>query len=148
MEAFNDLMKQKNMYQVVLLILIILFLLVPVEIPNGLANMLDSLPAMIAMFILAILSLYYVNPILGAGILVFAFEIIRRVKMQNDTWLDQRFIPSEKKKMNYLEANNEFEVTLEEELVEKMVPVTKQSFMQGNASFKPVYDPIGNASSI
>lgn len=148
MEAFNDLMKQKNMYQVVLLILIILFLLVPVEIPNGLANMLDSLPAMIAMFILAILSLYYVNPILGAGILVFAFEIIRRVKMQNDTWMDQRFIPSEKKKMNYLEANNEFEVTLEEELVEKMVPVTKHSFMQGNASFKPVYDPIGNASSI
>lgn len=148
MEAFNDLMKQKNMYQVVLLIVIVLLVLVPLEIPSNIANMLDSLPAMIAMVIIAFISLYYVNPILGAGILIFAFEIIRRIKMQNDTWLDQRFIPSEKKKMNYLEANNDFAVTLEEEIVEEMVPVTKQSFMQGSSSFKPVYASIGTASSI
>lgn len=146
MEAFDDLLKKKNMHQLALVILAVLFLILPFNLPKNLVQVVDTLYAIVAIGLLALVGLYYLNPIVSVILLIFAFELVRRSKEQNETLGNQRYIPSEYKKSKQLNNMNEVEKTLEEEIVNKMVPEANKPLIDTGATYKPIYDPIKNAS--
>ena len=90
-----------------------------------------------------VLVLLFANPILGALGIVAAYELFRRVEKR----VVAHFVPSEKKKMGHLNAMNQYSKTLEEEIVQKMIPTANPGSFPP-ASFKPYPNKLHNASGI
>ena len=72
---------------------------------------------------------------------------LRVLDVGGRTGLLKRFLPSELKKGKHFSAFNQFPVTLEEEMVDKMAPLVKHSGAS-NLDYKPVEDDSINSSSI
>lgn len=94
------------------------------------------------------LSLFYVHHILGAVGLVFTYELIKRSENIHSTPNNyiSTYLPSEFKKGQIFTAMNQFPVTLEEEMVEKLVPISRKNL--GEPEFRPVMDKIHDAAKL
>ena len=136
------------MHQLALVVLVILFLIIPFELPQTLTNAVDNNLVIIMISFLIIVGFYFLNPLVAGFLLVFAFELIRRSKKKNGTLGNQVYIPSENKKIKFLTSVNDFSVTLEEEVVKKMVPVADKPIIDSAPSYKPVYGSVNNASNL
>ena len=148
MEAFGDLLKKKNMHQLALVILAVLFLLIPFNLPDNLVKFVDNMYIISVLCLLVIVGLYYLNPVVSVALIIFAIELVRRSKLQNRTLGDLRYIPSERKKSQQLNNLNEMPETLEEQIVSKMVPVANKPLIDSAPSYKPVYESVNNASEV
>ena len=135
MEKFlKYLMKDKH--HLVLTALLSVFILFDIKVPLVLADLVDNPVGkiVVAVFALCLLS---VNALAGVVGLIAAYVLIQRSGDATGTIATQNYLPNEKQKSTHLSAMNQFPVTVEEEVISKMLPSTNQRDLIP-PEFKPV----------
>lgn len=143
----NALLKtiKKERKEYLAIVLMIAFIVTNAEVPKVLGNMIDTLIGRVIVIGIAI-SLLFVHTGLGVISLVFAYELIRRSERSTGTYQMRHYLPSLEKKNSHLTAMNQFPVTLEEQMVNKMVPIVTGP--PSSAKFKPVSDNLHQAAKL
>lgn len=140
----------KTPYEYAILVLFILFLVIPVKIPNVLAQLINSPLGMIVLFLITMILFVYVNPILGVLYIFVAYELLRRSEKVTGKSAYIEFTPSQSKKDEEMASMNPpAERSLEEMIVDKMSPVGQSVVTEFvNTGFKPVNDKTFGASEV
>jgi len=136
MDFVNDLLEKRNIPQLSLVVLFIVYLILGLKMPDPIASVIDSTLGKVFVAISVLLLFAYTNPILSVlGVLV-AYQLVKNASENTGTSALEQFYPSEGKKWSPFSAKNEFPYTLEQEVVKKMA---SQKF---NENFvKPPYAP-------
>lgn len=143
-QLFKLLKKEQNEY--VAIFLMVLFIVFNVTVPEPLAVLIDTLPGRIIVMALAA-SLLYVHNVLGVIAIIFAYILIHRSERKTGTYHMRKFLPSEAKKDRHLSAMNQFPSTLEEQMVQDMVPFVKDGPIT-NPNYKPVSENLHDAAKL
>jgi hypothetical protein len=143
-QLFKLLKKERNEY--VAIALMSLFVVFNVSVPEPLAGLIDTLPGRVAVMALAA-SLLYVHRVLGVIAIIFAYILIHRSEKKTGTYQMRKFLPSQAKKDRHLSAMNQFPTTLEEQVVQNMVPLVKDGPMT-SANYKPVSENLHDAAKL
>jgi hypothetical protein len=83
------------------------------------------------------LCLLSLNALAGVVGLVASYILIQRSAGSTGTAAEKIYIPNERKKSRHISAMNQFPVTVEEEIISKMLPSTNQRDLS-SPEFKPV----------
>lgn len=143
-KLLNTLNKESQEYGLVFLLII--FIVFNVKVPGFLAEMIDTMTGRVVVIIGA-LALFLMHPVLGAVGLVAVYELIRRSEQKTGTYQMRHFMPSQAQKDRHLSAMNQFPITLEEEMVNKMVPIVREG-PNVPASYKPVMVDLHDAAML
>ena len=138
---FKSVMKSKH--HLVLTILLCVFIVFDIQVPDALSNMVDNPIGKIAVAALA-LCLLSMNTLVGGSGLVAAYVLIQRSADTTGTQAEKDYVPSEAKKSAVLSAMNQFPMTVEEEVISKMLPMANQVDLS-EAEFNPVLGDTHNA---
>jgi hypothetical protein len=147
MEYINNLLEKRNMSQLILAILFIIYLVMGLKMPDTVANMIDSSAGKIVVALIALLLFGYSNPILGVlGILV-AYQLIKASSEKTGMAALEKYYPTEEKKWSPFTATHQFPYTLEQEVVKEMA---SQKFNDNfvKAPYRPMLDDTHDASLI
>lgn len=154
MENFQKVLKkERNEY--IAIFFMILFIVFNVKVPNTIADLIDNDIGKVVVYALAF-SLIYVHKVLGLVALIFAYELIRRSEReQNYTKTHQQQLSNNQNisqdntnvKYQHLDEMNQFPVTLEEEVVDKLVPMVNNKPLQ-QPQYKPVMSKLHDATQI
>ena len=125
----------KDTHHFILSILLSVFIIFDIKIPLVLAEIVDNAIGKIAVFVVA-LFLLSMNPLSGAISLIAAYVLVQRSADKTGTIAEKRYLPSETKKKKHLTAMNDFPITVEEEVINNMIPVT--NFDLSTPQYKPV----------
>lgn len=126
----------------VVLVLLVVFVVGNFSVPADVSEFVNTLPGSSAL-LLAVVALLYYKPVVGVIALIAAFELLRRsggFKTDND------FIPSEEKKSEDFDAMNDFPLTLEEEVVANMVPMSSENLQA--PSYQPLLEDLHDSSQL
>ena len=147
MEYIDKLFEKRNMSQLVLVILFLIYLILGLKMPDSVANIIDSSVGKIVVCIAALLLFGYSNPILGVlGILV-AYQLIKSSSEKTGMAALEKYYPTEEKKWSPFTPTHQFPYTLEQEVVKQMASQKFNSnFVQ--APYSPVLDDTHDASII
>ena len=142
MEKFlNSLMRDKH--HLLLSILLSIFVVFDIKVPLVLAELIDNPIGKILVAVMA-LCLLSMNVVVGVLGLIAAYVLIQRSANKTGTVGTKNYLPTETKKSNHLSAMNQFPVTVEEEVISKMLPSTNNRDLTA-PEFKPVLDNIHDA---
>tara|TARA_B100000963_G_scaffold340960_1_gene340182 strand:- start:1527 stop:1964 length:438 start_codon:yes stop_codon:yes gene_type:complete len=133
----------KSNHHLVLTILLCVFIVFDIQVPNALANMIDNPIGKIAVAALS-LCLLSMNTLLGVIGLVAAYVLIQRSSESTGTQAEKDYLPSEAKKNAVLTSMNQFPMTVEEEVIARMLPMNNQVDLS-EPEFKPVLGDTHNA---
>ena len=142
-KLLKTLKKERTEYTLVALL--VLFIVFDFKLPNFVSSLLDTVLGRAAVMIGAV-ALLFLHPVLGSVALVAAYMLIHRSEKGTGTYQLRRFVPSEYSKGTHLTAFNQFPVTLEEEMVHKMVPYVGK--VSSPAGFKPTQDKLHDAAKL
>jgi hypothetical protein len=153
MDNISGLFKKENMGQLILVILFIIYLIIGYPIPEMVAEPVDSIFGKIIIFIVVIYLFFNANPVLAVLSLFVAFDLIRRSSITTGKDAMNKFLPSEEKKNCELSAfnftpYNQFPYTLEQEMVNKMVPKVNNGSVITPPTYKPKLENLHDASNI
>ena len=139
---FQDLLKKQNQNQLVLGIVLFIYILFDVPVPEVVTPFINSLLGQVVLVLVAIMLLIYFNPILGVLGLFVAFLMIRKTSSSlipqtpvSTVTQDQK--NSDMRKMNA--ERNKNKESLEESVINNMKPLVSNNNFS-NASYKPVLD--------
>ena len=134
----------------ILSLVLILFIIFPVEIPKELGSLVDSVLGKIVVVVL-VLNLFMSNRVLGAIGAVAGYELVKRAAGHAgaESTAMAKFIPSEKNKTTNLNIYNQFPVTVEEIVIKNKLPYSfNLSNPSDHASYKPIQDDTHEASTV
>jgi len=134
--------------EIALLIVFILFVVLPIQVPEFLAEMVDSSLGMLTVFIVTVYLFFNVNPIIAIVYVFVAYELLRRSSQKSGRVVIAKYTPTQAKKDAQMKAMNPPIIeTLEEEVVQKMAPIghSDPSIFVAT-TFKPVADKTNSAS--
>ena len=147
MEYFNELLEKKNMPQLVLVVLFIIYLLMGFKTPHSVANMIDSTVGKIVVAMFALLLFAYSNTILGVLGIFVAYQLVRSASIKTGMAGLEEYYPTEEKKWSPFTPAHQFPYTLEQEMVKKMAP-QKFNTNYTKATYKPTLDDTYDAASV
>ena len=147
MESYKDLFKKSNQHHLVLLVVFILYIILNIQTPCMLANAIDTIYGNIVVVLLAFILLTHSNPIIGVVALFAAYELIKRSSIATGSAAISKYLPSEIKKGQHLSAFNQFPITLEEEVVNKMAPLVETAG-PNQLDYKPASDDTHGAMDV
>jgi hypothetical protein len=140
----------------VLIILFLLFILLQIEIPQVLAEVVDTPFGMGIIIISALYLFFYTNPILGVLGLIAAYEILRRSAKQTGNY-GFKYLPSQESRDRQFTQMNSSDIvgaapaagsgeTLEEQIISTMAPIqgAAKNTDYVETSFKPMMESIEN----
>jgi hypothetical protein len=148
MDTFNTLMRQEKQHEMVIFVLLILYIVFTPSVPPALAEYAESTIGQVIVIILAITLFLSTNPVVGILGFLAAYEFIRRASRVTGVYGIETFSPTEEKKKQIMTAMNPAPVkTLEEELVESLVPISPNDNigLTDGGSFQPVLGPLYGA---
>jgi len=148
MDTFNKLMRQEKQHEMVIFVLLILYIVFTPSVPQALAEYAESTIGQVVVVILAITLFLSTNPVVGILGFLAAYEFIRRASRVTGVYGIETFSPTEKKKQEVMTAMNPPPAkTLEEELVDKLVPISPNDDigLTDGGSFQPVLGPLYGA---
>jgi hypothetical protein len=145
MENLKGLLKSEKRHQLVLGALFLIYIIFQVQTPHSLALLIDNFYGTIVIIFLALSLFAAVNPIIAVLGLVAAVELLRRSKMSTGTGELTKQLPAENQRTFDMMAENQFPMTLEEEMVAKRAPLVDGT-VSGSASYKPVLEDDNNAT--
>lgn len=128
----------KNKHHLLLVILLTLFIVFDVPLPDFVSELVDNPVGKVAVAVVA-LCMLSVNPLVGVLSIIAAFVLIQRSSFGTGSFGLNNFLPSENKKSQQLSAMNDFPVSVEEEVISKMLPVANYQDVSP-PEFKPVLD--------
>ena len=147
MEYLDNLLEKKNMPQLVLVVLFIIYLVIGFKMPDPVANLIDSSPGKIVIALVALLMFAYSNPVLGVLSLLVAYHMISTASIKTGMAALEEYYPTETKKWTPFSPTNQFPYTLEQEMVKKMTP-QKFNTNYVKASYKPMLEDTYDASTV
>jgi hypothetical protein len=147
MDSFNNLTEKKNMPQLLLVILFIIYLIFNFKTPEVLANVVDSSLGKIVVALVALFLFSYSNPILGVLGIIVAYQLIKTSSIQTGTEALEKYYPTEQKKWSPFTPIHQFPYTLEQEMV-KLMASQKFNTNYVKAPYRPVLDDTYDASPI
>ena len=115
-------MMSKKPQNFALIVLLVIFIVFNIEVPFFVAELMDNVLGKI-LIIVTSLSLLKIHPLVGILGLVAGYVLIERISNSTGTGPMMLYNPSEKK-MGEMTALNQFPVTVEEEIIQKMIPMT------------------------
>lgn len=137
---FLNKIKGMNTMSMVVSFVLILYILLNVKPPVGLAIMIDeSILAQILIYLFGLGVTIYYNPLVGVLTLVAGYEFIRRSSSNTNGQAVYKYLPSQDKMDQTLNSLNQFPVTLEEQVVSTMAPLVLDG-PSGPPSYVPVLD--------
>ena len=146
-----NIMKKMNLkglkHHYVLALLFAAFVVLPIQLPEFVAEMVNTTLGKVVVIILA-LNLFLVHPVVGSMGVLAAYELIKRAEhtvIRNPT---NKYIPSEAKKTRELTKMNQFPVTVEEMVIAKQIPYVFNTSPSGGESYKPVQGKLQGAAKI
>ena len=147
MDYFSTLFDKKNLPQLVLSVLFVIYLVVGYKMPEGIAVLVDSTVGKIGVVVVALMLFAYSNPILGVLALLVAYQMIKGASIKTGMAGLEEYYPTEQKKWTPFTPAHQFPYTLEQEVVKKM---TTQKFNTEyvKAPFKPILDDTHDASPL
>lgn len=130
------------------LVVFIVYLIMPIQMPEPVANLADSPLGMLGMFLITIYLFFNANPLLAILYVFVAYELIRRSSNVAGRVEMVKYTPSQIKKDAQMKAMNPNKVkSLEEEVVEQMAPVGHSDIsVYSDSTFKPIAENVGTAS--
>lgn len=146
-KSVKNLLSFEKTHQVVIAVLLVLYLLLDVETPMYLANLVDTTLGNVVVVLLALTLLLSTNIIVGMLAIVVAYELIKKSKSVTGNLQLKEIKNAEKIKMDMLDDYNNYDVTLEEEIVSKMAPLVHNN-STNSSNFKPILNNLHDASSI
>jgi hypothetical protein len=147
MELLNSLFSKKNIGQLILAILFIIFLLSSFSIPYSLAKLIDTKIGVVIIVFILILLICYLNPIVSILAVLVVYELMKRSAAKVGKNNLEDYYPVQEKKWSPFNSHHQFPYTLEQEVVNKM---TKNVFhsVPSKSSYKPIVDNNYNAFSL
>lgn len=145
MTYFTSLLEKRNIGQLFLTILFILYLILGFQMPAPVANTIDTLPGKIGVTVVALLLFAYSNPVLGVLGLLVAYEIVKKSAETTGSAALEMYYPTEEKKWSPFTPAHQFPYTLEQEIVKKMAP-QKVSDNNDTYTFKPLVENLHDAA--
>jgi len=147
MDYFSELFDKKNMPQLVLSGLFLVYLIAGLKLPDNVANVLDSTVGKIVIVVVALMLFAYSNPILGVLALLVAYQMIKGASIKTGMAGLEAYYPTEQKKWSPFTPTHQYPYTLEQEVVKNM---TTQKFNASyvKAPFKPVIEDTYDAAPI
>jgi hypothetical protein len=147
MESIDKLFEKRNMSQLVLVILFIIYLVLGFQMPDPVANVIDSSLGKVIVGLVALLLFGYCNPILGVLGLLVAYQLIKSSSEKTGMAALEQYYPTEEKKWSPFTPTHQFPYTLEQEVVKQMA---SQKFNANyvKAPYRPVLDDTHDASMI
>jgi hypothetical protein len=147
MEFLNELLEKRNMSQLVLVVLFIIYLLMGYKTPASVATMIDSTVGKIVVALMALLLFAYSNPILGVLGIFVAYQLVRGASIKTGMAGLEEYYPTEEKKWSPFTPAHQFPYTLEQEMVKKMAP-QKFNTNYVKATYKPTLEDTYDAASV
>lgn len=135
-----------NSLDLLILSLLSYVVIMGVRLPLVVAEMLDTIIGKVVLVMLALL-LFLRSPLLGVMAMIAVFELIRRAEHVTGTSQMRLFLPTDEHRGEFYTAMNQFPVTVEEEVIAKMIPRVSEYPMH-IATFKPSKTDIGQASPV
>ena len=145
MEFVNKLFKSYKAHQVVILALLVVYILSGMKTPQPVGVMIDSTLGNLVILAMALFSLYHGHPVIGLVGLYAAYELIMRSSGGSNTI--KKFLPSQAKTDDAMDAMNDFPLTLEEEEVARMSPLVGPG-ASAVLAYKPNDGEVHNALSM
>lgn len=150
MDTLRTLMRQEKQHEIVIFVLLVLYIVFTPAVPLGLAEYAESVYGQIFVVVLAITLFLSTNPVVGILAFFAAYEFIRRSSHATGRAFGAETVsPTESKKADVMTAMNPSpSQTLEEELVQKLVPITPNNEIGSTdgGSFQPVLGPLYGAT--
>ncbi len=136
---------KKNMPQLVLIVLFIIYLVMGYKIPEGVAMVIDTTMGKIVVVLVALMLFAYSSPILGVLALLVAYQLIKGSSIKTGLAALAEYYPTEQKKWSPFTPAHQFPYTLEQEVVKNM---TTQKFNSSyvKAPFRPTLDDTHDAA--
>lgn len=148
MEYSKQIMEPKNMPQLILVFLFILYLILDYKMPSSIAEKIDTIEGKMIVVFTALILFACSNPILGVIGIMVAYELIKRSSISTGTRALQNYYPTETKKWSPFSPQHQFPYTLEQEMVKKMAPIRATNNKSTPATYKPVLDNLYDAAPI
>jgi hypothetical protein len=147
MDYFSTLFDKKNMPQLVLSVLFVIYLVMGYKMPEGVATAVDSTLGKIVVVVVALMLFAYSNPVLGVLALLVAYQLIKGASIKTGMAGLEQYYPTEQKKWSPFTPAHQFPYTLEQEVVKKM---TTQKFNTEyvKAPFRPTLDDTHDAATL
>jgi hypothetical protein len=141
---FLDSLKTIQPFEIFLIIVFILFLILPFDLPFFITSFVDSPLGIIAVFIITVTLFIYTNPILGILFIFVAYELMRRSALFSGHTSNLQYTPTQRVKDSEMRAMNPpQQKSLEEEVIEVRAPIGKSNEIEFvDSDFKPVTDKI------
>ena len=139
MKNLNDLLKAEKRHQLMLGVVFVIYILMNVQTPRTLAGLVDNLYGNIVVVVIAMSVFTQSNPVVGILAMVAAYELIKRSNVGTGNHAIRNYLPSDKSKVMDFSRYNDFPVTLEEQVVNKMAPLVKHD-APPNSNYKPVLE--------
>jgi len=147
MESLKDLLTKKNMPELVLASLFVLYLVMGYKMPEQAATIVDSTIGKIVVVLVALMLFAYSKPILGILALLVAYQLIKSSSVQTGMAGLEEYYPTESKKWTPFTPTNQFAYTLEQEVVKKMAN-QKFNTEYVKAPFRPILDDTHDAAPL
>jgi len=134
-------MRQEKQHEMVIFVLLVLYIVFTPAVPSALAQYVESTVGQVIVVILAITLFISTNPVVGILGFLAAYEFIRRSSHVTGVYGIKTYSPTEEKKQAVMTAMNPAPMkTLEEELVDSLVPISPNNDigLSDGGSFQPV----------
>ena len=135
-------MLPKNPAYLVLSLLMAVFIVMDISPPNNICMLVDTMMGK-AVVIMVALSLFSLDMLMGSVGVVAAYILIMRCSKKEEV---RTFSPSEVKKTKQLSAMNQYPLTVEEEVIGKMLPRTNPDLQ--SPDYKPTLNNLHNATKL
>ena len=136
---------QKEKHHTFLGLLLIFFIVIDVNIPLDLANVIDTIVGK-TVIILVIFSLLTYNKFVGVLAIVAGYLLVVR-SMNTSGKINIKYLESEKKKFSKMKKFNvKHKTTIEEEVINNMLPMTNERNVE--SVFKPIQGNVYSAKKI
>ena len=144
MAKLKKLIAYEDYHQVLLGVLFLVYIVSGMQTSDSIARMVDSTMGYIILAVLGLSMFAVSNPIVGLLGLVSIYELIRRSQAAGGY---KSGVPSESTRLCEMEKYNHKEKTLEEEVVQNMVPM-KQDAPMHLASYSPILNNTQDAAPV
>ena len=147
MDSLKDLFTKKNMPELVLVSLFVLYLVMGYQMPEQVATIVDSTIGKIVVVLVALMLFSHSKPILGILALLVAYQLIKSASVKTGMAGLEEYYPTESKKWTPFTPTNQFAYTLEQEVDKKMAS-QKFNTEYVKAPFRPILDDTHDASPL
>ena len=140
MASFKNLLKFEKHYEYLLGAIFLIYIIFQVQTPHSLALLINNFFGNAVIIFLALSLFMAVHPVIAILGLVVAIELIRRSKSNLGTSLLASQPPPQDRRTFDMMAQNQFPMTLEEEVIKNKAPLISEMSISGKPSYKPVLE--------